>query len=74
MTLFSHVAASRDAPLPRQEWGAYIQNNVCATRENGPALSPLGERVDRPGAFFSRGGPGEGVARLTVPVQFTTRR
>jgi hypothetical protein len=27
-----------------------------------PALSPLGERVDRTGVFFSRGGPGEGVA------------
>jgi len=25
------------------------------------ALSPLGERVGRPGVFFSRGGPGEGV-------------
>ena len=25
------------------------------------ALSPLGERVDRPGVFFSRGRPGEGV-------------
>ena len=24
-------------------------------------LSPLGERVDRTGGFFSRGGPGEGV-------------
>ena len=29
-----------------------------------PALSPLGERVDRLGVFFSRGGPGDGVARL----------
>jgi len=28
-----------------------------------PALSPLGERVARPGVFSSRGGPGEGVAR-----------
>ena len=27
-------------------------------------LSPLGERVDRTGVFFSRGGPGEGVASL----------
>jgi len=27
------------------------------------ALSPLGERVARAGAFFSRGGTGEGVAR-----------
>jgi len=26
-----------------------------------PALSPLGERVARAGAFFSRGGTGEGV-------------
>ena len=25
------------------------------------ALSSLGERVDRNGVFFSRGGPGEGV-------------
>jgi len=25
------------------------------------ALSPLGERVDRDGAFISRRGPGEGV-------------
>jgi hypothetical protein len=29
-----------------------------------PALSPLGERVDRTGAVFSRGGPGEGVMSL----------
>jgi hypothetical protein len=29
-----------------------------------PALSPLGERVARPGVFFSRGGPGEGVVGL----------
>jgi hypothetical protein len=29
-----------------------------------PALSPLGERVDRTGVFFCRGGPGEGVAYL----------
>jgi hypothetical protein len=27
-----------------------------------PSLSPVGERVARPGALFSRGGPGEGVA------------
>ena len=26
------------------------------------ALSPLGEKVDRDGAFISRRGPGEGVA------------
>jgi hypothetical protein len=30
-------------------------------------LSPLGERVSRPGVFFSRGGAGAGVERL-VPV------
>jgi VWFA-related protein len=29
-----------------------------------PALSPLGERVDRTGVFFSRGGPGEGVGMV----------
>jgi hypothetical protein len=27
-------------------------------------LSPLGERVDRTGVFFSRSGPGEGVVTL----------
>ena len=34
-----------------------------------PALSPLGERVDRTGVFFSRGGPGEGVVSLRPLVQ-----
>jgi len=32
-----------------------------------PALSPLEERVDRTGVFFSRGGPGEGVFSLNRP-------
>jgi hypothetical protein len=36
-----------------------------------PALSPLGERVDRLGVFFSRGGPGEGVARLPTDPEIT---
>src|SRR5208337_566178 len=32
-----------------------------------PTLSPLGERVDRAGVFFSRGRPGEGVLSLHLP-------
>ncbi len=31
-----------------------------------PTLSPLGERVARPGVFFSQGGPGEGVRQDRV--------
>ena len=35
---------------------------LTTRHENGiPALSPLGERVDRDGVFISRRGPGEGV-------------
>ena len=39
--------------------------------DNPPSLlrpSPLGERVDRAGVFFSRSGPGEGV-----PVKLVAR-
>jgi ribonuclease R len=34
-----------------------------------PALSPLGERVDRTGVFPSRGGPSEGVSSLPAANQ-----
>ena len=35
-----------------------------------PSLSPLGERVDRAGAFISRRGTGEGVFQTTPPRIF----
>ena len=42
-----------------------LRNNASGGRDHPPrprALSPLGERVDRAGVFFSRGRPGEGVS------------
>jgi len=44
---------------------ALAQEGGSARTPSGiPALSPLGERVDRAGVFSSRGGPGEGVPSL----------
>jgi len=51
-----------------------IRGYVAALEEDGlpvPAgvktpLSPLGERVARPGVLFRRGGPGEGAANLSL--------
>ena len=37
------------------------------------ALSPLGERVDRDGAFTSRRGPGEGVVGVHPSIRSSRR-
>ena len=41
----------------------FMTLRLTTVHEN--ALSPLGERVDRDGAFTSRSGPGEGVTHKT---------
>jgi hypothetical protein len=44
---------------------------LTTSHENeNSALSPLGERVARDGAFISRRGPGEGVLEMRVPSIF----
>jgi hypothetical protein len=46
-----------------RDWSSHISAEVSL------ALSPLGERVARAGALFSRRGTGEGV-ESRVPVSF----
>jgi len=60
------VGARHGVPVQRSRWVTFRRarsqrGTRSADREKSAALSPLGERVDRPGVFFSRRGPGEGV-------------
>ena len=48
---------------------------LTTVHENeNPALSPLGERVARDGAFISRRGTGEGVVTVTTFRPFSLQR
>ena len=53
---------------PKGARGELIRTHSCLPQEDegrgrrAYPLSPLGERVPRPGVFISRGGTGEGVA------------
>ena len=55
----------------REDFARLLFVRYRVAKRQAPAfmtLSPLGERVDRTGVFFSRGGPGEGVPSLRAPL------
>ena len=68
-------AADIEAAMLRLEAEGRVLRGQFTTRDNQDeqALSPLGKRVTRDGAFISRRGPGEGVA-ADAPLEWCDRR
>jgi Tfp pilus assembly protein PilF len=63
------AAVGQDVAVSSEQSDMPVGQGAPKDHENDePALSPLGERVDRDGAFISRRGTGEGVLRTPRPL------